>query len=718
MELQAITGQLYIVNGESQGTTPAPGILACPAPSKAARGRGRDFLFVHLTLSGPLEDTAVLVQDLLEAVSRRFYQSAGSVTAALRKAILEANLLLLRLNLSQTGPAREGAISVAALRGNELFMAQAGESLALIGHNFGVERLPPTPPAKAPMGRTASLDLRYFHNRLQPGNMLLLADPRLAYLSAQAMEPALVASDIETGLEELTRLVDAGTARLLLVEFADETADLLPDLVGAGGRPGTAGRPLSPPTGQPQRTTTQPAPAALTPRRPQLPAIDAQAVEVTARRATSKTALGLSRLTGGLADVMEQLQPADPPEEEEIGWALPALLAIVIPILIILIVTGAYFQQGRVARFAEIRQEMNQLLLAGQDETHPDAARSHYQAVIALAHEAESMRAGDSEIGRLRRQAQQELDRLDGVTRLTARSIYQYSDETRATSVALQLDGEGGIYALDSANNRLFRHPTDNAFLNLDRDQSQTLLRAGDAHGSHIVRQLVDILWRPQGRAVTRDGLLTLDQSGAAIVYNPGFAAGIRAVPLGFATDWRQPTAIASFAERLYILDRGAQQVWKYYPDGEGFILREDDPILVFEDEANLDRAVDLAIFSEDGSVLVLYEDGRLRRFVRGRIMWTEDDLRNGGLQQPLVAPTALKIIGRGLNSSIYVADPGSDRVIQFSLGGTFLAQYKAISEDGQEEMFGQIVNFDVAPDAPLRLFFVTGENQLYIATQ
>ncbi|MCA9974930.1 MAG: hypothetical protein KC413_04245, partial [Anaerolineales bacterium] len=124
-DLQAVTGYLYLIEGAVQETNSVPGLLVQPAPAKTARGRNRDSLFVHLSLSGQPADTAVLSQDLLDIISQHYFKSTGSVTAALRQAVLEANQRLLRLNLSGSSTVREGAVSCAVLRGQELFMVQA-----------------------------------------------------------------------------------------------------------------------------------------------------------------------------------------------------------------------------------------------------------------------------------------------------------------------------------------------------------------------------------------------------------------------------------------------------------------------------------------------------------------------------------------------------------------------------------------------------------------
>jgi hypothetical protein len=722
MELQAVTGQLHIVNGETQTATAVPGLLAQPAPAKAARGRERDFLFIHLSLNGPATETASLAHDLIEFLSDRFYSCpGGSVTGALRKAIGDTNELLLRWNLSGAGRAREGALSCAVLRGEELFVAQTGEALALVGHNFGVERLPPrTPDRVTPLGQTAGLDVRYFHTRLQTGDMLLLADPRLGYLSAESTAAALVDSDVENGLAELATLVGTDSARLLLVEFSDEAADYVPDV----GQPRQveAGANLVPATRQPQRSTTPAsggiAAAATAVRLPRLdvPAITPERVETGARQATSSAARGLARVVAVLADVMMLVWPPQTREEAETQghWAWPALAAVVIPIIVTLVVSGVYFQRGQVMRYTEIKQEMNHTLGVAQAGSFSELARPQYLQVLALAEEADAIRPGDGEVTRLRREAQSALDRLDGITRLQSERLYLYEAGTDLTAVVLRPGFSGGIFTLDSARSLVYYHETSENYLTMTGQRPLNLLFPGQVVGSHVVNRVVDMVWRPQGLTISREGLVMLDRGGAAVTYFPNLQ-DTRATPLGFASDWREPAAVTTFSERLYILDRDAREVWKYFADGEGFVLKDDDRTIRFLENPELNQAVDVAIYSEDGSVVVLYGDGRLRRFVAGRVLWSEAELQQNGLDSPLVAPTAVKIIGRGLNSSIFVADPGSGRILQFSLGGILLAQYKAADTDGRE-LFSRIHDFDVA-QAPLRIITGAG-NVLYAARQ
>jgi hypothetical protein len=712
MELQAISGQLYLIEGEIRAAAAVPGLLVQPAPSKPARGREQDFLFVHLTLTGQADETAVLIQDLLDNISHSYYRATGSVTAALRRAVIEANESLLRLNLSGAGVMREGAITCAVLRGGELFTLQAGEGLAFLGHNFGVERLPPQPPDRiVPLGRSAGLDFRYYHHRLQTGDMLLLADPRLAHLPTQSFAPALVDTEVDLGLSELQRLVRPESARMLLVEFTDEVLVDLPDAgVPTGLARSLVGRVLQP---NPKRANDGGQTAVAPPLSAALPSSDR--VEATARQATAEAAMGLSRFTGWLADLLERLRPIPDPQEEPINWPVPTALAILIPLIVVLIVMGVYFQWGQVRRITEIKQEMNQAWLLAQDSEEDDVARVYYNEMLVLAQESQEIRPGDSEVNRLRQQAMTALDRLDGVTRLSGRVYHTFDNEARLTAVLLRPGFNGGVFALDQTNSTVYELQTNESYTQIEAEPARLTVRGQVPVGNYTVGDIVDLMWRARGQAVSREGVAMLDRHGALLTYHPALG-DFQVAALDLASEWQQPVAIATYNERLYILDRGAREIRKYFPDGGLFVLRADDRIIRFNENPELERAVDLDLYSEDASLVVVYEDGRIRYYDTrsGRVQWDETDLLQSGLNSPLLAPNRVKLVGRGLNASIFVSDPGSGRIVQLSRGGTVLAQYRASDEQGQE-LFTRISDFDVA-ETPLRIF-VTAENRLYLAT-
>ncbi|PID87279.1 MAG: hypothetical protein CSB13_00215 [Chloroflexi bacterium] len=727
MDLQAITGQLHIVNGEIQQTTGdssstsmVPGLLAQSAPSKANRSRKNDFLFIHLTLTGTLDDMGELSQDILTTTSQQYYQAGGSITSALRKAISAANRKLLHLNLSTTARSREGALSCAVLHNDELFLVQTGEALALLGHNYGVERLPPTPPQKVtPLGRSAGLNLHYDHYRLQDGDILLLADPRITHLPTEVLAPALVDVELETGLSTLKHIVGANTARLLLIEFTKDAEERFPDMMVMAPTTAVTTTDDMP---DPVREGTPPViPAAS--RQPQpvqsdstsKPSSDLAAnVEYNTRKATAGAALGLAHFTDWLTDMLARLKPPRHDDEDEANWTLPAILALAIPLLVAMIVTGVYLQHGDAQRFAEIKTEMGQNIGIA-NTVEGEQQRTYYQHVLTLAEEAEAIRPLDDEVARLRQQAKAALDELDGVTRLQGHLLYEYEPKTLLTAVTLQGGFDGGLYTLDNDSNVTY-HQTDESYTQFEGVPENIVFR-DKALGSHIVRNVIDMMWRPQGNHVSRDGIAMLDTGGTLITYYPNHN-DTRAAPLGLASGWQIPQAITTFDERLYILDVGAREIWKYYPEDDGFIIKDDAQILALDAAANLESAIDIDIYSEDGSLLILYSNGQIRYYDTrsGRVQWDEQKLMtDGGLTLPLARPTAAKLVGKGLNSSVFVADPGTGRILQIARGGLVIAQYRADDEVGRD-LFHNIQDFAVA-EAPLRIF-VTDGNKLYVVTE
>ncbi|MEZ4517002.1 MAG: hypothetical protein R3C44_09260 [Chloroflexota bacterium] len=714
MELIGITARLYFVDGVAQDTDVIPGLLAQTAPPKSARGREHDYLFAHLSLSGPPDEAAELADSFVATLTQEFFHSTGTVTAALRRAVLDMNERLLYYNV-QNRRAVEGALTAAVLHGDELFTLQTGEALAYLGHNFGVERLPTqTTGAPTPLGRSAGLDIRFAYHRLQIGDMLLLADPRLASLNGSTLSPVLVDSEIESGVDALAEVIDQDTARLLLVEFADEIPASLPvKLVPKPAKPATRPAPVpvskepapAPPTAGPQRESGLP-PLRTT----AAPAITTATVETKARQAAASSARGMSSATGWLSGMLGQLNPtSDDKDDEEtsISWALPAAIALLIPLIVSGIVLSVYLQRGNVEELGQIKQDMvEHMVVAEGAADSPEQSRASYEAVLALAAAADELRPGDGEIARMRFEARENLDRMDGVTRLTATAFGEYGKEATLTNLALR-DAEGGFYVLDETGNEVLFRETDENYDTINSDDPQIVAYNGQAVGTEIMGPVLDMIWRSDGSAETRSGLTMLDRTGVLFTYYPNLG-DIRAVPLGFSSNWLNPVAISTYGGRIYILDNGAGQIWKYYPQGEGFIQDETDIAISLDEGADLQQAVDFDLYSEDGSLAVLYSDGRIRYYDTrsGRIQWDENTLLQNGLTTPFVSPTAVELVGRGLNASIFVLDPGTSRLVQISRGGTVLAQYRALDDQGNE-LLSQATDFGVA-ESPFRLLLTT----------
>lgn len=724
MDLLAITAQLAIANGTVGDEGTIAGILARPAPPKSGRGREHDFLFVHLTLAGPHDETDDLARELVEQLGKRFFAAAGSVTSALRRAVIETNEALLRHNVT-TRAIHEGALSCAVLHNGELYSLQVGEGLAFLGHNFGIERLPARPPQHlTPLGRSAGIDIRFAFHQLQPGDMMLLADPRLSYLTGETLAPVLVNTEIESGLDALMEVMAQDSARLLLVEFADELPSTLP-LTFQHSR-----QPARPPA-RPEQAVARPAAQLAAEAATHLadPPADgvrlsenasstlfeaSATVETGARRVASHSARGLSRFTAWLAEVLGHLlsHKSDAPA---VHWAVPTTVALLVPLIIGAVATSVYIQRDTVNQLSQIKQQMVDEMTAAESAGGDSSeGQGHYLRLLSLAGEAEALRPGDLEVAALRADALTALDRIDGVSRLTAETFYRYAAGAKLTRIALR-QGDGGIAVLDQTSNRVMLHTTDNSFQSLTSEEPATIGFGGQAVGANTIRTIFDILWLPGSAAATRDSVNMVDTTGGFFSYYPNLG-DISGVTLGNSSAWLKPAAMASYLDRLYVLDTEARQIWKYYASTD-YTQLEGDEAIFFSGEAELEQAVDFDLYSEDGSLVILYRDGRIRYYDTrsGRIQWDETTLAQNGMVTPLIAPVAVKIVGSGLNASIFVLDPGSGRLLQLSRGGTVLTQYRVFDDTGRE-VLTQAADFAVT-DSPTRIFVVAGE-QLFVAAR
>lgn len=80
-----------------------PGLLAVTPPRRTARGREKDSLILYLMLSGNATFAPTEIDALNRKAATIFYQSAGTLTSAMRKAAGTINTALLERNLSTTG---------------------------------------------------------------------------------------------------------------------------------------------------------------------------------------------------------------------------------------------------------------------------------------------------------------------------------------------------------------------------------------------------------------------------------------------------------------------------------------------------------------------------------------------------------------------------------------------------------------------------------------
>ncbi|MBN2086559.1 MAG: hypothetical protein JW748_15185 [Anaerolineales bacterium] len=187
-------------NGVFTEDAPA-GHCVHPAPRRAARGRSGEVLFTALALQARTPIPESEPDRLARLMTQVYFETPGSVTAALRAAFVASNAEVLPFSQASSGiasgpgnMAQMHAIC-AVMRDGDLYLGYGGNILALILREGGVQTYPAAGDSPArPLGTTLNIDLRYGHTVLAPAHTVILA----------AAPPAAWSSGVPSGLANLS----------------------------------------------------------------------------------------------------------------------------------------------------------------------------------------------------------------------------------------------------------------------------------------------------------------------------------------------------------------------------------------------------------------------------------------------------------------------------------------------------------------------------------
>ena len=678
-------GSLYLVDGDRQGDT-APGTAMETAPARAARVRRGDHLFVLIHLDGPTARS--LSRQLRTIVTQTYWESSGSITAALRRAVSAANRHLFQANLTAPDGRCTGGLVCAVARGEDLLVVRAGPIEAYHLHDGDLVRLTADAPP-LPLGTGQVADVRLYHAFLAEDDALLLASSAPA--DDGDIARALAQPTVEDALDVLARSNAGGDFSALVVRGGEEPPP----------------RREREPAASPEK---QAGPSLHIPRPTWRP-------QETARTVFGKVASAGGRLLAGAASALRHLlptggrrepapksepaAPAPPPAPPE-NRALLMPIALGIPVLLAVLVTLAYLTLGSQARYQSVvKQAQEEIALAQAATGDPETARSHWSRALEHAQTAVALRPEDPTAAALFNQAQAALDSLDGIVRLHPILLRDFGTGT----VPRRLVVHGTmIFVLDPAGGWVARVTLNQSGDGLVESDSPILVQTGQRIGGGEVGHLVDCVWVKVGSGRRTSGLLVLEDGGALVDYDPSWEGegGTPQLSRSFLqTPPITPGPVGSFEGRFYVLDRGLPQIRRYEPQGDVYPL---PPSNYFAAPDQLPRplaeAQDMAI---DGNIYLLYEDGTVLKFLGGEPQPFDSSGVPGGIGQAV----AMAVDPAG-NGTVYIADRAGRRVVSLSPDGTFLRQFRAA------EAFDALEALTV-DESSKRLYTISG-GRLFVA--
>lgn len=731
ISLDSLVGELQIIAGVRQSTTPATHVAT--APRRAARGRAEDTLYVLADLPGASNG---VLGDLIQAMLTAYWAAPGSVTAALRAAIAAGGEWLLDRNVNTPAADRlTGGLSCAVLRGSEVFIAQAGPASAYVAQYGTVQHYPAADAEPlTPLGVARANDVRYAHADLQPGDIVVLTDVRWATREpVEAVASATVAVSVAQALINLAQLTGSDDLIALVIEAAGAADSVAPiEPAGAGPiesaarsmpaaikptaavpepvlapieRPATtaAAPPQlaaprvqsnaphvgAPQQSAPQRSAPKPSVSERAPERGPKAGADREPRSVTVKAWLGALFQGARRGAGSVGTAGQMMvqrtlpEPTTPRGRSSAAHSRAATRG------------GAATRSDR----KPAERPLNAPLLAGIAIAIPilvslavatifiqGSAKAELETHLVTAQNAIVL-ANQRTGAEARVQWQLAIEQA---TEALTRDPGNATASEQLVQAQLAMDRLDNVVRLKPVQLWDFKSIGQHrlalqgfSLFALDRGTNEidqfTLNAAGDAlEGNGPLKVLsanTDIDRRPAGSLVDMTWLNSSENrsTSSLIVALEGglleynLAFGWKSLDFGANTVPAGLRRLRSFNGNLYMLDPATSQVWRYAPKGDGYAAA---PEPYFEQPAPVAvKGIDLVI---DGSVYLVTGDGQIAKYRGGQ----PETFQASGLPAPLAQILAAAVDTTSTSSSIYLAVPGS--LVQLRPDGKFVRQFRA----------------------------------------
>ncbi len=706
-DFEALVGHLYVVGGRSLAAQP-PGMLVEVAPKKAARGRELDTIFVLVTPSGDVTAPAAFYDQMASLAAERYFNSTGSVTAGLRAVFNSLNQDLVEHN-GEGKRHYEANLICSVLKDNELFLARAGAGIALYRHMGEMQPFPADFSNDEalygpPLGVQPVPDIKMTRYGVMQGSRLVLSDSRLADLDMGRMTAALCTNEIADVLVGYKELV-SNQMTMMAVEFVP------PETPSPASVKDTRS--------SSRALTSNPTPAPMLAANPSESPTSAETGAPTRRvngvfvaqlkAVAASVVLFFARLLGNINRILDRIFP--PPPEGKRSWfktSTAVAISILIPVVIVVLVAGlglattdqTEFERcvGEARKTADVARSIN--------STDRVGTLTGWDAVTKKVSECDKMRPGDPTMLALLREAQTVKDALFQIARRHAVTLKSFPNANLTRAV---LQGQD-LYVLDSQNQlvqRIVLKTNDDGPVEAASSESMTAMRRGAVIGQYRVSDLVDIVWSDDTTQIT-----ALDKQGLLIQCSPRFRQDCQVQKLQRSESWVNPLKMELWEGRLYLLDPGANQIWRYDSTGGSYAS---SPIEYFAGDVRpqIQNAVGFGIYSggtTGGSIYILTADGQTTKWLGGKqIAFVYAGFPDG---QQLAGADSFYLNPDPIGQGIFITQRTSRTIFETSLSGTWFGSYQVYEEDNFAALNA------VVADANLQIIYALSGNSVFVIDQ
>jgi hypothetical protein len=303
------------------------------------------------------------------------------------------------------------------------------------------------------------------------------------------------------------------------------------------------------------------------------------------------------------------------------------------------------------------------------------ALRPMWVEVQRLSELAAKYRPNDSNVLVISADARNYLDCYDDVVRRDLVLLHDFPADSNLVGPVVH-DGVD-LYTLDRTTGAVYHDTLNETGNGLTSRDDTPIIQRGQLVGQYTVGELFDIDWLRSGGTVHDNVLLALDHSGVLVAYSPTFFATSQ--QLVIEGRWQHPIAMAVFRSNLYVMDTGANQIWRYVPpSGERSYSAAPEEYFNGDELPDLTDAVDFGI-SDEGAVYVLFRDGTVRRYRRNVQGFVEEQPFEYRQRPPgaITSGVALFVDNDPASLQLYILDTANATIYETLLAGTYQKGYR-----------------------------------------
>lgn len=742
-----------------------PGLLSLHVSDptgKATRSRKFDRLILYLVMVGDRLLRSDQQKQLLVYLSDFYFKKPGSTTAAMRSVAEELNKILLEINLryAKKGQQGIGLLTLLVFRKHQLYLTQSGPMQAFHISGDNVQHLYDSSMISKGLGQGSSIPISYYPLQVKHDDgILLAAKPPLNWSTAAVLEvPKLTQEEISSRLSAqlapdlnvVVINVKKGKGDCYIVKDGDAVNEV------ERNYPPTEEEILEGPTVSPLGIEAEREPegrkeasAELNPGEPsettpeyirEVPSIPSEPVtlaEMTPPSTTgiyadpedrsrevaagdkvedidtiwTKTAAFVAgilafvgRLFRGVAALLTRVLPGE--DYFKLPSGTMAFIAVVVPILVVGIASGAYYKLGREAQYDAYYSQAQEMANNAVNQADDDLRRSEWAALLDFLEQVESVNKTE-DTQALKLEAVAALDNLDLVKRVNYQpAIIGGLPESARIIKMVVFDND--LYMLDGTSGSVFY-----AQLTSQGYKPDASFQCGPAALDSVLSgPIIDIARWPKGLTPDAD-IVGMDSMGNLIFCEPGDSPQGSAIFPPNSVQYQNLAAMTIHQGDLYVLDPTSNGVWIYW---NGAIAME--PELFFDVEIPpLDSVVDLTV--NNNELYLLHDDGSTTLCVYSSIGVAPTrcsnpqylDTRAGHENEPMELENAFSQIefNPPPDPSLFMLDPNAQSIYHFSLRNlTYQKQFKPDfpPESGKATAF--------AYDPLKRNFFLAVGNDIY----